>query len=361
PTQLKQMSRYLTIAVIVTIPVAVVEAVTGRLLLNELFRMIPGVSVYYPIYGPRRLGVDRVQGPFEHQILYGLFCASALTFAVLLRRRPGSALLTCFASALSMSTGALMAMVLQIGLLSWNWVTKAIKKRWRLLIILIILAYIAVDFLSNRSPIQVFISYATFNAGSGYWRLAIWEYGSQNVIDNPVMGIGMNTWERPNWLHSGSVDNFWLVIAMRTGFPGVLLMMAGFALVLREVARAKPVDPEVQNCQRAWMITVISLFVAAGTVHVWNGMYSFLFFLVGSGLWIVDYARREALQDPEAAAAPEAPVLRGHARWVHGRPGEDDAGAGEAPAAAEPAAPTMHGDPVEALRAARRRRDRTPR
>ena len=70
----------------------------------------------------------------------------------------------------------------------WEKMTGA---KWKLLALLGVLAYIVVDLLSNRSPIQVLISYGTFNQGTAYNRVLIWRlrdgerHGQPDLRDRP--------------------------------------------------------------------------------------------------------------------------------------------------------------------------------
>ena len=81
------------------------------------------------------------------------------------------------------------------------------------------------------------ITYLTFNSGTAYWRLHIWNFGSAEVWRNPLFGIGLNDWARPSWMWTASVDNFWLLTAMRYGIPAFLLLVAGIAPNLVGIVR----------------------------------------------------------------------------------------------------------------------------
>ena len=59
------------------------------------------------------------------------------------------------------------------------------------------LAYLVIKFGSNQTPVQFYISRFTFNAQTGWYRLAIWEYGSASVLNHPLFGIGFADWTRP--------------------------------------------------------------------------------------------------------------------------------------------------------------------
>ena len=167
-----------------------------------------------------RMGLFRAQGVVDHPILWGVFCSIAIanTYYLYRDRRVRRLVLTAFSTAMtftSLSSGPLLSAVLQLGMISWGWIT---RNAWWVLVGLVVFGYVTVDLLSNRTPVQVLISYLTFNPGSGYWRLHIWNYASAEVLRHPLFGIGLNDWARPGWLASSSVDNFWLNTAMRYGF-----------------------------------------------------------------------------------------------------------------------------------------------
>src|SRR5690606_18571294 len=125
----------------------------------------------------------RAFGPFEHPILYGTFCASLLGiswYALKGRMSNIGRMLRCGAIGaavfFSLSSGPLTALTVQMGLIAWNRVMRSVRRRWMLLGGLFVAAWLVVDFLSNRTPVHVFITYFTFNVGTAYNRILIWEY-----------------------------------------------------------------------------------------------------------------------------------------------------------------------------------------
>ena len=210
------LCRALVIMVLLTVPFAVFETLTGKPVIIEMIKTVPGLTSFTNMDMDKRLGLDRVQAVFNHPIHYGLFCSVvfSLTFVALkgrispVRRYVSSAVVVA-AGFLALSSGAFLAILLQLGLIFWNTVFARVRIRWVLLVALFGLAYIAIDLLSNRTPIRVFMSYATFSAQTAYWRSLIFEYGTANVWASPVFGIGLNDWVRPYWMGTSSVDNFW--------------------------------------------------------------------------------------------------------------------------------------------------------
>src|SRR5690606_32529254 len=114
------------------------------------------------------------------------------------------------------------ALITQFMLLVWDRKTRHIQSRWKIFCAIGLAMYVCVDLISNRSAMKVFLSYLTFSPGTAYNRIIIFEWGIQDVWRNPMLGIGFNVWTRPEWMHSTSMDNFWLVQAVTFGIPGFL-------------------------------------------------------------------------------------------------------------------------------------------
>jgi len=289
------LCRLLVGVVLLMLPFAIVEALTTRSVLLEVLGSIPGVGTVAVVFTESRLGLDRVQATLEHPIHYGLFCSVVLSLCLVglkgtmgTGRRLVSGVLIFGAGFLALSSAAISALALQLGLILWSLAFARLRWRWWLLLGLFILAYIVIDVLSNRTPIRVFLHYMTFSAHTGYWRLLILEYGLQNVAANPIFGIGLNDWVRPAWMFTQSVDNFWLLSAMSFGIPGFIFLAGGYLLVLGRVMwRDFEGDRVLSQLRLAWVFTFLGLSFVLITVHVWGSMYSFVFFIFGSGVWFL--------------------------------------------------------------------------
>jgi hypothetical protein len=141
------------------------------------------------------------------------------------------------------------------------------------------------------------MSYATFSAHNAYWRSIIFEWGVKNLLGDagldipaaPWFGLGMNDWVRPSYMHSGSMDNFWLVIAIRYGIPGLVLLLIGYVFAIVKVMRRNFDDNfGLLQVRRAWVFTFLGLSFTLSTVFVWTNIYSFVFFVFGAGIWLIN-------------------------------------------------------------------------
>ncbi|MFZ1727097.1 MAG: O-antigen ligase family protein [Albidovulum sp.] len=317
PEAFAALIRAILILVILSLPLAIVEARTGTAVLPALIEKVPGLTSVAQVTIEKRLGLNRVQAYFSHPIHYGLFCSVAMSLIFVgmrnimsLGKRIVSGMAITLGVFLSLSSGALLALMLQFALMSWNHMFRKVTRRWLLLLGLFALAYVVVDLLSNRTPVRVLMSYATFSAHTAYYRSIIFEWGMINVWNNPLLGLGFRNWIRPSFMHSGTVDNFWLVMAMRYGIPGFLLIAAGYADAIWRVGRQKMTPGTTLSDMRlAWMFTFLGLSFTLVTVHIWTSAYSFVFFLLGSGLWFAS-----AVSGDSNATAPAVPTGPVHSR-----------------------------------------------
>jgi hypothetical protein len=306
PADFVGLIKLLAVIALCTLPFAIYETLTGHAAILKALDALPGVRSLRDINIGKRLGLNRVQMVFVHPIHYGLFCTMALSLCFVgLKgiysdsRRVLITVTLGFCGFLALSSGAFLAIVLQIILIGWAFTFRNTVWRWWLLVGLIALLYVGIAMLSTRSPIRVFMSYATFSSHTAYWRSIIFEWGMVNVWANPIFGLGLNDWVRPRWMFSGSMDNFWLVMAVRYGIPGFALLAAGYLIALWKIGR-RDFDGNrlLWQFRRAWVFSFVGLTFTLCTVHVWDTIYSLVFFMFGAGMWM--------LTVPADAGAPAA-------------------------------------------------------
>ncbi|MGC1488808.1 MAG: O-antigen ligase family protein, partial [Albidovulum sp.] len=283
-----------------------------------IIERLPGISSVEQLDIPQRMGFHRVQNVFSHPIHYGLFCSTAFTLVLIglrgslsLTNRILGAIAVSFGALMSLSSGALLAIILHVGLIGWAFTFRKLSHKWLLMLAMFVVAYIAIDLLSNRKPLQVFMSYATFNAQTAYYRKIINDWGMINVWANPIFGLGLRDWIRPHYMTFGSVDNFWLLTAMRYGIPGFILLVVGYFSVLIKIGRRNlDFSPNVALLRFAWMVTFCGLSFTLTTVHIWTAMYSFVFFFLGAGLWMADYSASDDTGDAATNPTSAGPARK---------------------------------------------------
>ena len=305
--------------VMIMLPLAAAEAVLKHPIALELLGKI--YTVFEASEKEFRLGMRRAQGTFEHPILFGVFCSAAFGLAYygygVRQSRMGRGLRTFAAIAttfFSLSTGAYVSLAMQGAIIGWDIVTRKLRNRWGILGGLFASAYILIDAISNRTPAEVFISYMTFNTGNSYNRVLIWKYGTAQIANTPWIGIGTTgDWARAEWM-SSSMDNFWLVLAVRHGLPAFLLFTAAFLAITWRLGRYPIADSKANAVRKGLLTSIIGMAVAICTVHLWNASYVFFIFLLASGVWMFDppqapQPRRARPGDPDFESSAGTPSV----------------------------------------------------
>lgn len=318
PGEFRGVARALVWSVILLLPFVAFEAVTGKHVIRDISSGVMGRSFYSPVN--TRYGFERAFGPFDHPIHLGVFAASAVGLAwnslarakdTVSYTRVGRTIAVMASAMSSFSSGAMATISTQFLVFGWERFTRGVQQRWMMLTALLISMYIMVDILSNRSGAQVLLARLTFSASTAYGRLMIFDWGfHKNVVVHPIFGIGFNEWVRPSWMVSGSVDNYWLVIAMRYGVPAFLMLSLGTILIMVRAGKAaRRLGPAGGMPAMGWIVSIIGVVVAGATVHFWNALFVYFSFFVGLGaclaspLWQAEAprARRSRPQQPVAS------------------------------------------------------------
>lgn len=296
------------LACLFLLPFAIVEGLTNRNILLELFpRSLREVNI------GKRMGIFRVQNVFDHPILYGAFVSTGMgLFWFVLKPQAGffgRVLLSSFAvvaTFFSMSTGALISVFVQGLVIGWSVVAAKIKNRWKIFVGGGVVAYVLIDLVTYASPFHAIVNYIALNPASAYTRIQIFHFGMENVKDNPIFGLGFGDWRRPSWLGE-SVDNFWLLTTMRHGVPAFALMVGALAWMVLAVTRAPLLLPASTGARLGYLTAIFGLTIAGGTVHYWQNIFALMFFLWGAGSWMVGLDETGG-DTPDVDDTPSGPI-----------------------------------------------------
>lgn len=272
--------RVMMLVMIVSALLAWIEALTGT---NVVYKIL---GLDFVRIADSRLGLDRASVYMPHPILYGLFTSmlAALMIYALNAKRLKTTMVLILATFPALSSAPLISLFLQLAISTYDYVLRFFKYRWRVLIGVVLLLVLVVSVVTDGGISGLVVNYMTFNPQTGFYRMAIWDYGSAEVINNPFFGLGYNDWIRPAWMHSDSVDNFWLLTAMRYGLPGLaLLFVLQYSIVTRFVRKSYG---SLSPLKVGWVISFVGIFIVGSTVHFWaNAFASYAFFLgIGAGL-----------------------------------------------------------------------------
>lgn len=326
--------KYLLIAVACAVPFVMVEMLTGNPTIIEFLRKVNPAPEFFKLpptnnYEPR-MGLYRSQFTFVHPILFGVFCASLMALALTVRTYAQSTphkvfwgMIVGIGTFASLSSGALLSAMLQLSLLVFERVTRAIKSRWKLLSITLVVLYFTLDLLSNRSPVELFISVFTFNQATSFNRLLIWEYGSAEVWRHPVFGIGNNDWVRPEWMVP-SIDNQWLLQTMRYGIPGGFFLIFSVLWVLFKVGKVDMSNNHrLQLLQRGYLSCMIAWCIALGTVAINVEVASYFMTLLAAGIWMLDVTPDETAAQEQENDTGRGGTMRRRAKPQRSKPSRE--------------------------------------
>lgn len=294
--------KLLWLGVLFLLPFALYESFTNR----SLFQTFLGSLSSPRVMADTRLGLFRAQAAFDHPILLGMFAGSIIapSYYVLAHgksfiQKIMKTLIPLACAFSSLSSGAFAGVAIQIGLIGWDTVVKA-KNRWKILSLLAVAAYVAVDLLSTRSPYAVLISYLSFSSGSAYNRILIWRFAQDDLFRNPIFGIGFNEWDRPAWMHSASTDNFWLVIALNYGIVGFMFFFLAFIFAIRYLIMQNFTDPLAIAYRRGYIIMLVGLGTAIFTVHMWGAAIIVFVFYIGMHAITAEEGNAATQSSPQA-------------------------------------------------------------
>ena len=334
--------RYFFVCLAALLPFVLVELVLGKRLLQDVLGHVLSID---DVKRERRLGLVRVALSFPHPILFGFVCSLAVANAYYLyegwRKRmqaTGFALFMVFAS---LSSGPMLSALLQLVMIGWDRIVRFLRGHWVLFVLIGVVTLAVLQLVLPGGLIGYMINEVIFNPMGGNNRLAILRYGTAEIVRHPLLGIGLNEWTRP-WWQAGTVDNFWLLTAMRFGLPAMGFLVLAVAVSGIGIMSVTGLTDEERRYRTGYMIALVGAVVVLGTVHIWQAPVAFFMAYVGAGVWF--YTGRSAA----AAAARPARRRAGAARPAAVRVRGAAPGPAEAQAAGRPAhrGPDHRGRPL---------------
>ena len=311
---LRQTLKVALAVVVLAALIALPETLFGRNFTHDLLAKLTGY--HHPTSVHTRLGLTRAYGTFDHPIHYGTFCAALLAMFWYAERRTFNRVkrsaIVSGAAFLGLSSAPILCLLVQGGLIAWERLTRGISARAWLTLAAICGGYFVVALLATRSPVAILATGLTLDSSTGFYRLIIWEHGFNTVMAHPILGIGLADWARPSWMASDTIDSFWLLTAMRSGIPSVLLLVTGLMLLVSAINKrgVRNRSAFVRGLSRGWLFSLIALCFIATTVHFWNVSLTFFFFFIGLAGALADPRRRRRKRvSPAQQAHPIEPQL----------------------------------------------------
>ncbi len=261
----------------------------------------PSLYTHYYI----RAGIMRATNLFVHPILYGTLTAIFFPFAIMLTIfafRPRYLLATIallVSMLLTLSSAPLLSTLFQgmIAFLTYFW--KGARRFWVAFLFSSLSIAFLINIISNRGFFALLVSHLTFNPNTGYYRMFQWKYAMDDVLDNPLLGIGISQWSRPEWLNY-SIDSFWLLITMQHGIPaGLLLLFCSLYLVFHVLNTLHQQHHLYRWMANAWVLSFLSLILIGFTVDYFGKLQPMFFFTLGAIGWLKHPQLNQKMQQLE--------------------------------------------------------------
>ena len=301
-TDYEQFFRWFFYGLVFWFPFAVFELVAKRMIISEILALFAD-----PL--PRagndpRLGLNRVQAFMEHAITYGLLCSVGVANSYYLLRdapvmkRLGRTGFFAFMTFISLSSAPNIAQGMQFMMIAWDRLLGSARLKWVLLVVVGGATALVVQLAAPHGIVGLVIDNLAFDSSTGWGRTEIFEYGSAEVMRHPWFGIGLGDgWIRP-WYRKPSVDNFWLMTALRYGLLALLPLVGGILLHLAIIMARGDLDEKMANYRRGYVIAWIGIIFTLATVHIWGAAPIFIMAYLGAGAMF--YTGPELEGDPSA-------------------------------------------------------------
>lgn len=283
----KRLFTYFLFGLLFLLPFVLLELLTRKLLINDIFSMV--ATVHTRAGQGMRLGLNRVQGVFEHSITYGLFCSIAISnlfyvYRDQLAKRLSATGLAAFMTFISLSSAPNIAMGMQFAMIAWDRTAQIFRTRWVVLVGSGLLGLGVIQMATENGIVGLIIENFAFDPTTGWGRTEIFEYGSAEVLRNPLFGIGLGEWIRP-WWRKSSVDNFWLLTAMRYGLPALGFLWVGLAIHALRIMFRGGLSETAAAYRTGYLLAWVGVVFVLGTVHIWGAVSVFIMTYIGAGAW----------------------------------------------------------------------------
>lgn len=281
--QMRAVIRLLFVLVVVSGIMAAPEAFTGIRFIHKFATSLTGIT--YRFDPEMRMGITRAASFFEHPILYGVFCASSLSlvwFTSTPRQRVYKAPLIALATWFSASSAPMLILLIQLVLIALEWFTRnRFKRRDKVLAWAAGSFVVVMQTLTGRGVVGL-VTLMTLNPSTAYTRRSQWLFAIDDVMRHPWIGFQPGAWTRPFWL-APSVDNWWLLIMMRSGIPSLILLALSALFLWIAIARRQNVPPLFAQLRTGWGLMMVAVILGAATVAFFGKLQPLFAFYMGMG------------------------------------------------------------------------------
>jgi hypothetical protein len=277
PHALKHFLQIFKVTTFIVIMIAVLDQLFQQNVAETAVAMIlqtPWKPVQY------RFGIVRAASTIEMAELFGTFCCVAASVFLFLENNKSARYcwtgFSFFGCLLALSSGPLLVFVIIIAFYAYDQLFQRYATRWKI-INGIFLSFISIVFITANHPLSWVVSHMTLDPETGYFRIYVFDYVSEQISLSPLIGFGFSAIGNDEFLSTTTVDNVWLVCAARYGVPMIILfLLTNLATVVGTAFRSRDrsvVDPFMTRAATGLTQILMTFMLVGITVHFWNAMW----------------------------------------------------------------------------------------
>jgi len=287
----------------------VVESISHHILVRPFFGNLLGTLNYAAgtentggeFQHTIRFGLLRAYGPWIHPIMAGLHMSTLLAvyWKSGIRGWPlWVAMIAVSTAIFTVSSAAILTLVITSGALFYDWLCSKVRGlNWPMMITAVISGTVVLSMFTKAGLISLIIRFATLDPATSYYRIAIWTYGVLSVWAHPWFGIGFESYRRPEWMLTASVDTHWLLYAMRFGMPAAASLFLACLFAMGGLLRAERfANARDSGFYRGILISLLTLVVMGFSVSYQGGTLNWFSILLGASVacaqhtYVIDWA-----------------------------------------------------------------------
>jgi len=287
-----------------------IAAISGVFGAIEMYTGFSPIRALYKIAFPHveyvhlvnmRLGLYRATGTFRADILLGLFCVMTMGLTVFLSpkqlrmsrdRMRAFQMLACVGIFSSLSSGPWLATVLMIVCIAYDRLTRGVSGRWYVFLGGFVSVMVILQLITKYGVFNFLINRMTLNPESGQVRMAMWQSVLALVPTYWPIGWGWgNDWPRAvSWYTWSSIDSFYCVYFVRSGIFTLISLVLFYLISWTRAGRLTHAANRISAEAKGWILATVCLALVAITVHIFGNLIYPMYFMLGSGMWLVEAA-----------------------------------------------------------------------
>ena len=178
----------------------------------------------------------------------------------------------------SMTSAGFIMLAMQVGLIILDRFNIYFPGLRRNVVRLAILVFIGLQLFTTQGAIKMLLNILALNPATAFARYYQWENAWDDVMRNKMFGLGFNEWTRPWWM-PGSIDSYWLHMAVVHGLVGAVIISIFWILLFRYLFSSYQLTKDrmifIMSC------AVLGIIFGGITVAFFDRAQTFIYLFLG--------------------------------------------------------------------------------